>query len=147
MKNKVGNHLFFLLSGRKKIMRCYVEGRAKTTADSIMINYIEAKKDGKLFVLDWDETELGFDEECDAFGYKKFSGRLKGIKFNDEYANGRMGEIRGADLTEIQVGIPDPTFLIETLKFNTILLDDEGDLYAFDTEDSNIMYCVEVYED
>ena len=40
-------------------MRCYVEGRAKTTVDSIMIDYIEAKKDGKLFVLDWDETELG----------------------------------------------------------------------------------------
>ena len=92
-------------------MRCYVEGRAKTTVDSIMIDYIEAKKDGKLFVLDWDETELGFDEECDAFGYKKFSGRLKGIKFND------------------------------------VLLDDEGDLYTFDTEDSNIMYCAEVYED
>lgn len=25
-------------------MRCYVEGRAKTTVDSIMIDYIEAKK-------------------------------------------------------------------------------------------------------
>ena len=39
-------------------MRCYVKGRIKTGSDTIAIDYIEAKKDGKLFVLDWDETCL-----------------------------------------------------------------------------------------
>ena len=42
-------------------MRCYVTGKAKTTSDSIAIDFIEARRGEKLFVLDWDETELGFD--------------------------------------------------------------------------------------
>ena len=61
-------------------MRCYVKGRIKTGSDTIAIDYIEAKKDGKLFVLDWDETELGFDVDFDENGYRTFSGRLKGIE-------------------------------------------------------------------
>lgn len=112
-------------------MRCYVTGKTKTTSDSIAIDFIEARRGEKLFVLDWDETELGFDTECDKNGYRTFSGRLKGIKFNEEYANGRIDEIRGAQLSDVQFYIPDDTCLVEDISFNTVQLDDEGDLYDF----------------
>lgn len=44
-------------------MRCYVTGKAKTTANMIAIDFIEARRGEELFVLDWDETELGFDTD------------------------------------------------------------------------------------
>ena len=34
-------------------MRCYVTGKAKTISDSIAIDFIEARRGEKLFVLDW----------------------------------------------------------------------------------------------
>lgn len=117
-------------------MRCYVKGRIKTVSDTIAIDYIEAKKDGKIFVLDWDETELGFDDDFDKNGYRTFSGRLKGIKFDDEYANGRLKEIKGAVLTNIQFYIADEDFVINDLRLDIVQLDDEGNLYDFDTDNS-----------
>lgn len=117
-------------------MRCYVKGRIKTGSDTIAIDYIEAKKDGKLFVLDWDETELGFDVDFDENGYRTFSGRLKGIKLNDEYANGKLNEIKGAELTNIQFYISDEDFVINDLRLDVVQLDDEGNLYDFDTDNS-----------
>lgn len=100
-------------------------------SESIAIDFIEARRGEKLFVLDWDETELGFDTEPDESGYRTFSGRLKGIKFNEEYANDRIDEIRGAQLSDVQFYIPDPTCLVEDISFDTVQLDDEGDLYDF----------------
>lgn len=117
-------------------MRCYVKGRIKTGSDTIAIDYIEAKKDGKLFVLDWDETELGFDVDFDENRYRTFSGRLKGIKLNDEYANGKLNEIKGAELTNIQFYIADEDFVINDLRLDVVQLDDEGNLYDFDTDNS-----------
>ena len=113
-------------------MRCYVKGRIKTGSDTIAIDYIEAKKDGKLYVLDWDETELGFDVDFDENGYRTFSGRLKGIKLNDEYANGKLNEIKG----NIQFYIADEDFVINDLRLDVVQLDDEGNLYDFDTDNS-----------
>lgn len=122
-------------------MICYIKGTAKTSADAIFIDYIEAEKGGKLFVLDWDETELGFDTECDSHGYKKFSGRLKGIKFNDECANKRINEIKNARLSGIQFYIPDTSLSGNNIKLSIVQLDDDGKIYNFPTENS---YTVDV---
>lgn len=45
-------------------MRCYFEGKVKTSADSISVDFIEIVKcsNGKTIVLDWDESEIGFDD-------------------------------------------------------------------------------------
>lgn len=122
-------------------MRCYVKGRIKTVSDTIAIDYIEVKKDGKLFVLDWDETELGFDDDFDKNGYRTFSGRLKGIKFNDEYANGKLNEIKGAVLMNMQFYIADEDFVLNDLILDIVQLDDEGNLYSFDTIDPYLYLC------
>ena len=73
-------------------MRCYFEGKVKTSADSISVDFIEIVKcsNGKTIVLDWDDSEIGFDDIPDEDGYRPFSGRLIGIKFDGEYANGIM---------------------------------------------------------
>lgn len=125
-------------------MRCYVTGKAKTTANMIAIDFIEARRGEELFVLDWDETELGFDTDCDEHGFKKFSGRLKGIKFNDQYANGKIDEIRGAQLSDVQFYIPDGTNTVKDISFDSVQLDDEGDLYDFcvDNPYENIIYTI-----
>lgn len=122
-------------------MRCYVKGRIKTVSDTIAIDYIEVKKHGKLFVLDWDETELGFDDDFDKNGYRTFSGRLKGIKFNDEYANGKLNEIKGSVLMNMQFYIADEDFVLNDLILDIVQLDDEGNLYSFDMIDPYLYLC------
>ena len=121
-------------------MRCYVKGRIKTGSDTIAIDYIEAKKDGKLFVLDWDETELGFDVDFDENGYRTFSGRLKGIKFNDEYANGKISEIIGAELSAVQFFIEDE--IAENPVFTELQLDDDGVLCDFNLSNADVEYTI-----
>ena len=104
-------------------MRCYVTGKAKTTANMIAIDFIEARRGEELFVLDWDETELGF---------------------NDQYANGKIDEIRGAQLSDVQFYIPDCTNTVKDISFDSVQLDDEGDLYDFcvDNPYENIIYTI-----
>lgn len=121
-------------------MRCYVKGRIKTGSDTIAIDYIEAKKDGKLFVLDWDETELGFDVDFDENGYRTFSGRLKGIKLNDEYANGKISEIIGAELSAVQFFIEDE--IAENPVFTELQLDDDGVLCDFNLSNADVEYTI-----
>lgn len=121
-------------------MRWYVKGRIKTGSDTIAIDYIEAKKDGKLFVLDWDETELGFDVDFDENGYRTFSGRLKGIKLNDEYANGKISEIIGAELSAVQFFIEDE--IAENPVFTELQLDDDGVLCDFNLSNADVEYTI-----
>lgn len=59
-------------------MKCYFKGKVKTNADTISVDFIEVVKNGKTIVLDWDESEIGFDDIPDGEGYRPFSGRLKG---------------------------------------------------------------------
>lgn len=120
-------------------MRCYFEGKVKTNADTISVDFIEVVKNGKIIVLDWDESEIGFDD-CDEKGYKIFSGRLKGIKFDDVYANKRINEVRGAELSAVQFFISDDEAKNPIL--TNMQLDDEGVLYDFDTGNDEVEYTI-----
>lgn len=101
---------------------------------------LKQKKDGKLFVLDWDETELGFDVDFDENGYRTFSGRLKGIKLNDEYANGKISEIIGAELSAVQFFIEDE--IAENPVFTELQLDDDGVLCDFNLSNADVEYTI-----
>lgn len=93
--------------GRGVIMICYIEGMMQTTGDLISVDYIKTERDGKTVMFDWDESEVSFDTSCDEKGFRKFSGRLKGIKFGGEYANGRGAELNNMQIREIVFDNPD----------------------------------------
>ena len=123
-------------------MRCYFEGKVRTGADSISVDFIEVARcsDGKIIVLDWDESEIGFDDISDEDGYRPFSGRLIGIKFDEEYANRRISEIIGAGLSAAQFFIEDET--AENPVFTELQLDDDGVLYDFDLGNADVEYTI-----
>ena len=123
-------------------MRCYFEGKVKTSADSISVDVIGIVKCiiGKIIVLDWDESEIGFDDIPDEDGYRPFSGRLTGIKFDEEYANGKISEIIGAGLSAAQFFIEDET--AENPVFTELQLDDDGVLYDFDLSNADVEYTI-----
>lgn len=123
-------------------MRCYFEGKVKTSADSISVDFIGIVKcsNGKIIVLDWDESEIGFDDISDEDGYRPFSGRLTGIKFDEEYANGKISEIIGAGLSAAQFFIEDET--AENPVFTELQLDDDGVLYDFDLSNADVEYTI-----
>lgn len=123
-------------------MRCYFEGKVKTSADSISVDFIEIVKcsNGKTIVLDWDESEIGFDDIPDEDGYRPFSGRLIGIKFDEEYANGKISEIIGAELSAAQFFIEDE--ITENPVFTELQLDDDGVLCDFDLSNVDVEYTI-----
>lgn len=45
---------------------------------------------GKTIDITWDESDISYDD-CENFS----TARCKGVYFNDEYANGRISELRG----------------------------------------------------
>lgn len=76
-------------------MIIYLE--AKTNLSHACIDYITALlPSGEEFSLAWDESEFGVEEGL-------FTGRYKGVTFNEEYANGKLAVLLGAELTEIQL--------------------------------------------
>ena len=50
--------------------------------------------------------------------------------------DGKLNEIKGAELTNIQFYIADEDFVINDLRLDVVQLDDEGNLYDFDTDNS-----------
>lgn len=61
----------------------------------LYIDYLYLKcKDGREIGIDWDETDWAYENGA-------YSSRHKGVYFNDEYANGRVKEIEGAELGDV----------------------------------------------
>lgn len=121
-------------------MRAYFKGKVKTNADAISVDFIEVVKNGRTIVLDWDESEIGFDDIPDEEGYRPFSGRLKGIEFDEEYANGKIHEIIGVQLSAVQFFIEDET--AKDPVFTELQLDDDGKLYDFDLNNADVEYTI-----
>lgn len=76
-------------------MRLYID--AITNCKDLVIDYIEVKlKNGSEVSLNWDESEI----ERTKTG---FSARYKGIYFGEEYANGRLSELKGLQIDTVGV--------------------------------------------
>lgn len=109
-------------------MVCHIEGIMHTTGDLISVDYIKAEKNGKTVMLDWDESDISFDTDVNEQGFRMFSGRLKGIKFNGEYANGRGVELNNMKIKEIVFDNPDPEDTEPGMQIR-LVFEDAGKLY------------------
>lgn len=67
--------------------------QAVTSVPDLIIDYIEVEKRGGTVVsLNWDESEISRSE----WG---FSARYKGVYFDEEYANGKLDELKKMRIT------------------------------------------------
>ncbi len=71
--------------------------KAKTDLPDLSIDYIEVKlKSGKVVSLTWDETE--YDNEDSVY-----EAKYKGVYFDNDYANGKLHELDGMEISHIQL--------------------------------------------
>lgn len=69
----------------------------KTNVDDICIDYIEVKlKSGKTVSLNWDTTDYVREDG-------EYSACYKGVYFDDDYANGRIEELKGFEIDTVGV--------------------------------------------
>jgi len=74
-------------------MRLYLT--AETNIPDLMIDYIEVRlKDGSTTSLNWDESDISRSDTG-------FDARYKGVYFDEEYANGRINELEGCEITDV----------------------------------------------
>lgn len=95
--------------------------QAATSVSDLIIDYIEVKlKSGEIVSLNWDESDVDRGENS-------FTARCKGLYFGEEYANGRIDELR--DLQVTGVGLYSETAHIAELTITSMwILDDNAEL-------------------
>ena len=76
-------------------MILYLEG--KTKIPDLAIDFIEVVlTNGKIVSLTWDESDVKNEEG-------EYSTRYKGVYFDEEYANGKLDELRDLSISYISV--------------------------------------------
>ena len=69
---------------------------AKTDFTDVVIDFIEVKLcSGDTVSLTWDESESGVTDGV-------FTARYKGVYFDEEYANGRISELRNMCIEHVE---------------------------------------------
>lgn len=97
---------------------------ATTKIPDILIDYIEVElTDERVVSLTWDESGINRSDEG-------FDARYKGVQFDEEYANGRLAELR--DFKIIGMSLYSPTELPCDLKITQMIFEDGGEEYAVD---------------
>ena len=77
---------------------------ARTNCSDLMVDFIEVQlSNGEVVSLNWDESGIDRDNAG-------FSARYKGLYFDEEYADGRLDDLREMKIQMVQVytelGIP-----------------------------------------
>lgn len=93
-------------------MTLYLDVR--TNCSDLMVDFIEVQlSNGEVVSLNWDESGIDRDNAG-------FSARYKGVCFDEEYADGRLDDLREMKIQTVQVytelGIP-VTFQIAEMLF------------------------------
>ena len=100
-------------------MRLYLT--AKTEMTDLVIDYIEVKlKTGKTVTLTWDESEFGIDDGV-------FTGRYKGVYYDEVHANGLIDLLRDMQIEEI--GVYSDNDEPVTLAVLHVTIEDEDDRF------------------
>lgn len=74
-------------------MRLYLT--AKTNIPDVYVDFIEVRlSSGEVVSLNWDESDISRSDDG-------FSARYKGVYFNEEYANGRIEDLKGLEIIDI----------------------------------------------
>ena len=69
----------------------------ETTIQDVFIDFIEVRLNtGEVVSLNWDESEIAREET-------KFLGTYKGVCFGEEYANGRINELKDMVVVHVEV--------------------------------------------
>lgn len=77
----------------KTIMRLYLT--AKTNIPDVYVDFIEVRlRSGEEISLNWDESDISRSADG-------FEARYKGVYFGEEYANGRIRELEGLEITDV----------------------------------------------
>ena len=107
-------------------MILYLE--AETKDNTITIEAIHfVLNNGKEVIMTWDESDISRHENG-------FSARYKGVAFDEEYANGNLGLIKGGRISDISLyserseDIP--------FKVTGMLFDDYGERCSIDPDPS-----------
>ena len=87
---------------------------ARTNCSDLMVDFIEVQlSNGEVVSLNWDQSGIDRDDAG-------FSARYKGVYFDEEYADGRLDDLREMKIQMVQVytelGIP-VTFQIDEMLF------------------------------
>lgn len=70
---------------------------AKTNIPDVYVDYIEVRlRSGEDVSLNWDESDISRTDDG-------FEARYKGVYFGEEYANGRIGDLEGFEITDIEL--------------------------------------------
>ena len=99
--------------------------QATTNASDLLIDFIEVRlSSGQEVPLSWDESNLCRDGT--------FSATYKGVCFGEDYANGRLDELRDMRIVHIELyseEIPNPEIAITEL-----IAEDDGKELVFDVD-------------
>lgn len=96
-----------------------------TDLEDLVIDYIEVKlATGATISLNWDESDI---ERLDG----GFRARYKGVYFNEEYANGKIGSLRKMQIDRI--GIYTESGSYSDIVITEMIFEDAGEQY--DMED------------
>ena len=97
-------------------MRLYVN--AKTNMRDLTIDYIEViLNSGEQVSLNWDWSDYWRDKSY-------FSARFKGVYFGEEYANGRVEDLKAITILEIGYYTEDKSEEEVTLEIEKITVED-----------------------
>lgn len=103
-------------------MILYLE--AETDIPDLVIDFIEVRlRSGKVVSLNWDESGTEFDSN------NAFYAAYEGVYFDEEYANGRVGE-----LEEMQVVHVEPysdSGQTGFIRFKKMIFEDGGRMLTF----------------
>ena len=97
-------------------MRLYLN--AKTNVSDVYVDFIEVRlASGEEVSLNWDESEISRSDDG-------FSARYKGVYFGDEYANGRIDELKGLEI--LDVGLYHESDVFAQFEIEEMEFEDDG---------------------
>ena len=104
-------------------MILYLE--AETDISDLVIDFIEiCLRSGKVVSLNWDESGTEFDSD------NAFYAAYEGVYFDEEYANGRIGELIGMQVVHVEpFSYSGQTGFI---RFKKMMFEDGGRMLTFE---------------
>ena len=97
--------------------------KAITNVPDLVIDFVEVRlQSGKTISLNWDKSSI---DRCD----EKLVGEYEGVCFDEEYADGKLGELHWMQIAE--VGLYSETHCAADITINEMFFEDQGNTISF----------------
>ena len=97
--------------------------KAITNVPDLVIDFVEVRlHSGKIVSLNWDRSSIDRRDE-------KFVGEYEDVCFDEESADGKLGELHGMQVTE--VGLYSETHCAADITINEMFFEDQGNTISF----------------